>query len=241
MIMNIGILQCDEVEIDLVAAYGTYPEMYKKLLHQVAPELIFTVYDVRNNEFPRSVDEADAYLITGSRHGVNDDFPWIYLLEEFIRCLQDSRKKVIGVCFGHQLIAKALGGKVIKSTKGWGIGMSVNRITHHKPWMFPAMEELNLIMSHQDQIIVIPPETEVLATSDFCPFYMLQISDNFFTVQGHPEFSKNYFQSLIDIRKHRYDKELYEQGVKSLQLKCDDRVFSEWIVNFLLKENKRDA
>lgn len=236
--MNIGILQCDQVDPDLLAVHGTYPDMYKKLLHQVAPEWHFAVYDVRNNEFPKSIDAADAYLITGSRHGVNDDFPWICSLEELTRSLHAARKKVIGICFGHQLIVKALGGKVIKSPRGWGIGMSVNQIIQHKSWMLPTQERLNLIMSHQDQVVAIPSETDVLASSDFCPFYMLQINDNFVTVQGHPEFSKNYFQSLIELRKQKFDKKLYEQGVKSLQLKCDDRVFAGWIVNFLSETHK---
>ncbi|ARB91715.1 GMP synthase [Legionella longbeachae] len=236
--MNIGILQCDQVDPELIAAHGNYPDMYKKLLHEAAPDLNFAVYDVRNNGLPKSIDAADAYLITGSRHGVNDDFPWIYSLEAFTRSLHDARKKVIGICFGHQLVVKALGGKVIKSPNGWGIGMSVNKITQHKPWMFPTLEQLNLIMSHQDQVVAIPSETEVLATSDFCPFYMLQINDNFVTVQGHPEFSKNYFQSLIEMRKQKFDKKLYEQGVKSLQLKCDDRVFAGWVVNFLSGTHK---
>ncbi|KTD10740.1 glutamine amidotransferase, class I [Legionella gratiana] len=239
--MNIGILECDQVDTDLIAAHGTYSEMYKKLLHQAAPNLNFTVYDVRNDALPISMDAADAYLITGSRHGVNDNLSWIHSLEEFIRCLHAARKKVIGICFGHQLIAKALGGKVVKSTKGWGIGMSINKITQHKPWMFPPLEEFNLIMSHQDQVIEIPSEAEVLATSEFCPFYMLQIGDNFFTVQGHPEFSKIYFQSLIEARKQKFDQKLYEQGLKSLQLRCDDGVFARWVVNFLIEKPKEDS
>ncbi|CAM3021070.1 glutamine amidotransferase, class I [Legionella steigerwaltii] len=231
--MNIGILQCDQVEPDLIMTYGTYSEMYIKLLRQAEPNLTFTVYDVRLDELPNHIDASDAYVITGSRHGVNDGFLWITALEEFVRRLHEARKKVIGICFGHQLIAKALGGKVIKSPKGWGVGMSINKITQHKSWMSPSLSQLNLIVSHQDQVVVLPSEVEVLATSDFCPFYMLQFRHNLFTVQGHPEFSKSYSQALMEIRKNRLGKELTDSGLKSLQLPCDDAIFAQWIVNFL--------
>ncbi|KTD41642.1 glutamine amidotransferase-related protein [Legionella parisiensis] len=231
--MKIGILQCDQVAPELITLHGTYSEMYIKLLYQVEPNLIFTVYDACHGELPAHIDVEDAYVITGSHHGVNDGYSWITALEEFIRCLHVGRKKVVGICFGHQLIAKALGGTVIQSPKGWGIGMSVNKITQHKSWMTPSLGVLNLIVSHQDQVVVLPPEAEVLAASDFCPFYMLQIRDNLFTVQGHPEYSKNYAQALIEIRKSKLSEELVEQGLKSLQQHCDDGVFSSWIVNFL--------
>ncbi|KTD67325.1 MULTISPECIES: glutamine amidotransferase-related protein [Legionella] len=231
--MNIGILQCDQVETELVATYGTYQDMYIKLLQQVASNLTFTVYDVRCDELPSHLDAADAYIITGSRHGVNDGFPWITGLEEFVLRLHEANKKVIGICFGHQLIAKALGGQVIKSPKGWGVGMSVNKMTQRKAWMSPSLNQLNLIVSHQDQVLVLPSEAEVLAASDFCPFYMLQIRDNLLTVQGHPEFSKVYSQALIEMRKNRLGEELVECGLKSLQQPCDDAVFAQWIVNFL--------
>ncbi|PWY56390.1 GMP synthase [Legionella qingyii] len=231
--MNIGILQCDQVDPRLIEVHGTYSEMYIKLLHQEGPNLSFTVYDVRYDELPSHIDAADAYVITGSRYGVNDDLAWISALEEFIRRLHAARKKIIGICFGHQLIAKALGGKVIKSHQGWGIGMSVNKITQHKPWMSPSLGILNLIVSHQDQVVFLPEEAEVLAASDFCPFYMLQIGDNLLTVQGHPEFSKRYSQALIELRKNNLGKELAAQGLKSLQQHCDDKVFAKWVINFL--------
>ncbi|AWN73995.1 GMP synthase [Legionella anisa] len=231
--MKIGILQCDQVVPELISLHGTYSEMYIKLLHQAEPNLIFTVYDVCHGELPAHIDAEDAYIITGSRYGVNDGFSWITALEELVRCLHAERKKVVGICFGHQLIAKALGGKVIQSPKGWGIGMSVNKITQHKSWMVPSLGALNLLVSHQDQVVVLPPEAEILAASDFCPFYMLQIRDNLFTVQGHPEYSKNYIQALIEIRKHKLSKELVDQCLKSLQQHCDDRAFSSWIVKFL--------
>jgi GMP synthase-like glutamine amidotransferase len=230
--MNIGILQCGHVREQFVAEHGKYPAMFSALLKQADPTLTFTLYDTENNEFPSNIDACDAYLITGSRHCVNDDFSWINDLEHFVRQLHQAQKKVIGICFGHQLIAKALGGKVIKSPNGWGIGMSKNKIMQKKPWMNPAPEQFTLPMSHQDQVVELPPEAEVIASNDFCPFYMMQIGNNL-TVQGHPEFSKAYAQALIEFRKDILDTQRYEKGIASLQWDKDDAVFAKWIVNFL--------
>jgi GMP synthase-like glutamine amidotransferase len=231
--MNIGIIQCDQVEADLLPEYGTYPQMFARWLQPIAPEFTYSVYDVRRGEFPNHIDASDAYLITGSRHGVYNSFAWIRSLEGLIREMHESGKKIIGICFGHQLIAKALGGKVIKSPKGWGIGMSVNQIIQQKPWMAPSLELLKLRVSHQDQVVELPPEAEVLAESDFCPFYVLQIRDNLLTVQGHPEFSRAYAQALIETRKNKYGEELAQKALKSLQQNCDDTIFAQWVVNFL--------
>ena len=230
--MNIGILQCGHVDENLVPQHGRYPDMFIALLTQADPTLTFTLYDAKYRDLPPHVDTCDAYLITGSRHGVNDDVPWISKLEDFIRDLHTAQKKVIGICFGHQLIAKALGGKVIKSPKGWGVGMSKNKITHQKPWMIPPRDKFNLLISHQDQVIDLPPGAEVLASNEACPFYMVQIGNNL-TVQGHPEFSKAYSQALIEYRKDSLDTARYEQGLQSLQLDKDDTVVAQWIINFL--------
>ena len=230
--MNIGILQCGHVQENLVPQHGEYPDMFITLLKKACPTLSFTMYDAKYDTLPTHVDACDAYLITGSRHGVNDDLPWIPKLEQFIRDLHAAHKKVIGICFGHQLIAKALGGKVIRSPKGWGVGMSKNKVTQQKPWMNPAREKFNLLVSHQDQVVELPPGAEVLASNETCPIYMTQIGNNL-SVQGHPEFSKAYSEALIEYRKDSLDTARYEQGLQSLKLDKDDALVARWIINFL--------
>ncbi|CEK10043.1 glutamine amidotransferase-related protein [Legionella hackeliae] len=230
--MNIGILLCDLVK-EQFQEHGQYPEMFAKLLHQVDSTLKFSVYDVRQEQFPDQIDAADAYLISGSRHCVNDDFPWLRKLEEFILHVHKAQKKIIGICFGHQLIAKVLGGKVAVATNGWGVGISTNKIIQHKSWMTPAQDNLNLIVSHRDQVVELPKDAEILAASDFCPVYMMQINNHLLTVQGHPEFSKSYSQALIEDRKTLLGEELANQGLTSLHLHVDDHLFAHWIINFL--------
>ncbi len=230
--MNIGLLQCGQVQEKLVPQHGQYPDMFITLLKRSDPTLTFTLYDAEHADLPSHVGACDAYLITGSRHGVNDNLPWIPKLEEFVRHLYATQKKVIGICFGHQLIAKALGGTVIKSPGGWGVGMSTNKVTQQKPWMNPTRNTFNLLISHQDQVVERPPCAEVLASNETCPIYMMQIG-NSLTVQGHPEFSKAYAQALIEYRKDSLDSVRYQQGLQSLQLNKDDALIAQWIINFL--------
>ncbi len=231
--MNLGILKCDSVSDIFVAEHGQYPEMFASLLSPVDPSLQFTIFDAEHGELPSHVDAADAYLITGSRHGVNDEYPWIAQLEHFVRSLYAAQKKVIGICFGHQLIAKALGGKVIKSPKGWGVGMSQNTVIQVKDWMLPLQTSFNVLVSHQDQVVELPKEAEVVAQNDLCPFYMLQVGNYFFTIQGHPEFTKAYSRALMVSREDRLNEIEFAQGMNSLELHEDADLIAHWIINFL--------
>ncbi|HAT1660437.1 glutamine amidotransferase-related protein [Legionella pneumophila] len=230
--MNLGILLCDKVSEVFVEDHGQYPEMFANLLHPADATLEFTVFDAEHGELPTDIHAVDAYLISGSRHGVNDNYPWIRKLEEFVRTLHASQKKLIGICFGHQLIAKALGGKVIKSPKGWGVGMSQNQIYQFKEWMSPSLNCFNLLVSHQDQVIELPTGAEILAGSDFCPNYMMQIG-SFFSVQGHPEFTKSYSRDLMVSREDSVNEIEFAKGMKSLELHEDDTIIAQWIINFL--------
>lgn len=233
--LNLGILQCDRVREKFVPLHGQYPDMFTSLLKSVDHSFTFTTYDVEQDNLPSHVDECDAYLITGSRHGVNDNLPWVAKLEEFVRQLHTAQKKLIGICFGHQVIAKALGGKVIKSPNGWGVGMSINKITRQKSWMTPTCDTFNLLISHQDQVVELPEGAEIVASNDLCPFYMMQIG-NALSVQGHPEFSKAYSKALIESREDILSKECYEQGLRSLNLEKDNTLVAQWITNFLCSD-----
>lgn len=230
--MKIGILQCDSVLEALQPEFGDYPEMFADRLIAVAAEWQFMNYAVHLSEFPQSLDECDGYITTGSRHSVYDDIPWIERLEEFVRDLNGAQKKLVGICFGHQLIARALGGTIQKSDKSWAVGVSFNQIDRRKPWMEPFQPELDLVVSHQDQVSHLPEGIEVLASSQFCPYYMLQQGNHFMSVQGHPEFSKNYSYALMDGRRKRIPANRIREGMTSLSADVDDRLMFQWIINF---------
>ncbi len=232
--MKIGLLQCDEVMDELQPQFGTYPQMFNALFDSISADIQWIIYNTVAGELPASTDECEGYITTGSRFGVNDGDDWINHLQGFIAALAKDGKKYVGICFGHQLLEKALGGKVEQSNRGWGVGVSFNQIQHSKDWMQPDQDSLNLIVSHQDQVTQLPPHSEVLASSSFCPYYMIQCGDNMMSVQGHPEFSKSYSSELMNRRKDSIPADRIEQGQVSLKARVDDHLMARWIMNFLL-------
>ncbi|NMH64156.1 glutamine amidotransferase-related protein [Shewanella salipaludis] len=231
--MKIGILQCDDVSEPLLQAHGNYPEMFHELLTGLDETIGICIYRVMDSEYPAAIDECDAYIISGSRHSVNEDLAWIRTLEAYVRELYLANKKLVGICFGHQLMAKALGGEVIQSPKGWGVGVATTEITRKQPWMTQDEERMSLLVSHQDQVSVLPAAAQVLAASDFCPFYMVQIDAHFLGIQGHPEFSKAYSRDLMEARRHRIPAGRIAQGLESLSQPLDNRRVTQWLIDFI--------
>ncbi|MRI31765.1 GMP synthase [Endozoicomonas sp. OPT23] len=231
--MKIGLLLCDDVRSELQKEHKNYPEMFAALLKKQQPDLELVIYRVLDNKLPAKTDECDGWLISGSRHGANDDFEWISALEDFIRQLHKEGRKLVGICFGHQVMAQALGGKVVESDKGWGVGMSENSLLRYKAWMDKGIGEFNLLVSHKDQVVELPESTEILAASDFCPYYMLQYGENFMSVQGHPEFSKEYSAALMDSRRDSIPEKVLNMGMESLIQKPDSDLLGKWIIQFL--------
>ncbi|WP_148252897.1 glutamine amidotransferase-related protein [Aidingimonas lacisalsi] len=231
--MRIGLLQCDDVAPELRDDHGNYPDMFERLFTSVDPTLTFRVWRCLDGEIPDDIEAVDAWLTTGSKFGVNDGDVWIDTLCGFVRQLWQAGKPLVGICFGHQLIAKALGGDVIQSPKGWGVGMSFNRVLERADWMDPWQEGLDLVVSHQDQIITLPPHAKVLAESDFCPFYVMQVGEHFLGVQGHPEFAKPYSADLMALRKHLVGANRVREGLASLHAPVDDQLMVRWILNFM--------
>lgn len=231
--MKLGILICDRVQPQLQTDYGDYPQMFERLLQSLPAPLELQYFSVIDNQLPEDIDVCDVYMTSGSKWGVNDDFDWIRNLEKFILQLHQAKKGFIGICFGHQLIAQALGGSVAKSDKGWGIGVASNQMIKQKAWMQPYQTNFDLVVSHQDQITELPKDAEVLMGNDFCPFAMIQIGTHFLGLQGHPEFSHDYSLALMNSRKDRIPAERIELGKISLDKKTDEELAINWILQFL--------
>ena len=234
--MKLGLLQCDDISGDLQKQQGNYPEMFETLLRQRLPDMEYHVYRVLDGVLPERPEECDVYLITGSKFGVNDGWPWIAELEAFVVQLWEAAVPLVGICFGHQVMAKALGGEVHKSPKGWGVGLSFNDVIVNKPWMQPTRDSLDLIVSHQDQVVRLPPQAEILGRSDFCPYYLLQYGEHFMSVQGHPEFCKAFSHELMDSRSDALPPARYRAGKASLSGEVDGGLMLDWIVLFLQQD-----
>jgi GMP synthase-like glutamine amidotransferase len=187
--MQIGILQTGQAPDALRASAGDYPDMFAQLL--AAPDMTFRTWHVEAMDFPASPEDADGWLITGSRHGAYEDHAFIPRLEQFIRDVFVSARPLVGICFGHQIMAQAMGGRVEKFAGGWAVGP--------QSYDFDG-ESLRLNAWHQDQVTVVPPDARVVASNDFCRYAALAYGDRGFSVQAHPEFHDSFVQGLIDTR-----------------------------------------
>ncbi|MDG1176779.1 MAG: gamma-glutamyl-gamma-aminobutyrate hydrolase family protein [SAR324 cluster bacterium] len=233
--MKIGILQCDATNENFRDEHGDYPEMFISLFQSIDPELQFAVFDVRLEQYPQTPQECDAYLITGSRFSVYDDEAWIRKLEKFVVELHSEKHPLLGICFGHQMIARALGGKTEKATQGWGVGVQSYRRTKIKSWLKPDLENFSLLAVHQDQVTQLPLGAELIAESEFCPNAAFRIDDHILTFQAHPEFEKAYSKVLLVLREQNLGPEIFAAGVKSLDQSIQPQVITNWMINFLRK------
>ncbi|WP_111431539.1 gamma-glutamyl-gamma-aminobutyrate hydrolase family protein [Rhodobacteraceae bacterium DSL-40] len=199
--MKIGILETGEVRPELQGRHGGYPAMFERLLGAVDPDLEFITVRVVAGEMPASLHDADAWLVTGSRHGVYDGLAWIEPLKAFLRAAVEARVPVVGICFGHQILAEALGGRAEKSAAGWRLGVEDYRLTARPAWLEGLPEQFAMRAVHQDQVTRLPEGAHVIAGSELCPYAVLAYgpleAPDAITIQPHPEFDAAYLDELI--------------------------------------------
>jgi GMP synthase-like glutamine amidotransferase len=224
--MKLAILETGVPPGDLKTSFGDYPAMFGHLL---GDGFEIATFDVQAGHFPEDPAAHHAYLITGSPAGVYDPLPWIAPLMDFIRSADGA--KMVGVCFGHQVMAEALGGHVEKSEKGWGAGLHQYSVVHREPWM-DGEQSVAIPASHQDQVILQPPNTAVIAQSAFTPYAALAWTDRpAISFQFHPEFSPEFAKALI---RERYDRVSNpDAAIASLDAPNDSASVAGWIRRFL--------
>ena len=230
--MTIGLLVCDEVRPEYRAEFKDYPDMFQTLF----PDYDFKLYRAFKGELPENVNECNCYMATGSSHSVYEDVDWIKRTKTFIKEIYEGDGYFVGYCFGHQLMAEALGGKVAKSDMGWCVGVHEFKILRIKQWMRPAKTKFNILMMCQDQVMQLPRRAIRLASSEDCPNAILQVGSRMLSFQGHPEFSKVYNKTLMEARVERMGKEVVEKGMASLEKSVDMDLFRSWIHEFLTSE-----
>lgn len=224
--MKVALLVCDHVLNEFVPDHGAYPEMFGELL----PEQPLDPWFVCDGEFP-DINEYDAFIATGSKLSVYDDFEWIEKLKAFTCEAFEKGKKYVGICFGHQLIAEALGGKVEKAEVGYLIGVHEFKIVEKIPWADKQRSSYNILMLCQDQLIQLPPDSTVLTSNSECPIGMYSVGSHFLGIQGHPEFSKEYNEAVFRTRPDQIVEEKISAAIQSFQKEPD----TEWLRNLIMQ------
>jgi GMP synthase-like glutamine amidotransferase len=233
--MKVTILETGRPPEALRAAYPSYPAMFETLLLRADADLTFDSIAVVDNAPLPDPAKLQAVLITGSPAGVYEDHPWIAPLEDFVRASAAAATPQVGICFGHQIMAQAFGGRVEKSAKGWGVGRHRYTIQARRDWMRPDAEAFAVAASHQDQVVALPATARVLAASAHCAYAALDYAHApAMSLQGHPEMSAAFAADLVQARRGtRIPEPIAAAALESLAEPTDHALAAAWIVGFL--------
>ena len=241
MPLQICILETDVLRPELVDQYDSYGRMFEQLFARQPIAAEFKVYNVMEGHYPPDSERYDAYLVTGSKADSFGSDAWIQTLKTYLLERYNRGDKLLGVCFGHQLLALLLGGKAERAVQGWGVGIHQYRMANKPTWMSPDLEDLTLLISHQDQVTQLPEKATLLASSEFCPIASYCIGDQVLCFQGHPEFVPDYSRSILNIRQDVYGDQVYQQGINSLELQHQGNMVAEWMMRFVAQGQPRQA
>jgi GMP synthase-like glutamine amidotransferase len=225
--MRVGLLECDDVAGRFPGIEGGYREMFAALL----PEAEFSYYPAHSGALPASPTECDAWLCTGSKYSVYDQDAWIGNLATFIRGVSGKRP-FVGICFGHQLLAHAMGGEVAKASQGWGVGVLPVEMLRHEPWMEPRRSEIRIQHMHQDQVQKLPPDSVLLGRSRHCEVGMFRVGKSMLGIEGHPEFTAAFGGALIRARGEKIGAPRAQEALESLAGPADGPVVGRWIARY---------
>lgn len=200
--MKLNILVCDWFEGLLPDSLPSFPILFYNLFDSVSPDMTYQLFDVQKGQLPSTLRNDEYYLISGSRSGAYEDLPWIKTLQEFICRANQAKVRLLGICFGHQIIAQSLGGKTEPSPKGWGVGLRTSQIVSKKWRTYFPDGKLSLFYNHNDQVVQLPHGAVRIATSDFCENEAFCIGSHILCFQGHPEYTPEY---MLHVSKRNQD------------------------------------
>jgi len=232
MSMRICILETDILRPQLIEQYHGYGRMFRQLFERQSITAQFDVFNVVEGCYPEADQAYDAYLITGSKADSFGTDGWILTLREYLLGRYQNGDRLIGICFGHQLLALMLGGKTERAAQGWGIGVNRYQLLEQPEWMSPALESLDMLVFHQDQVTELPANATLLASSAFCPNAAYSIGDQVLCFQAHPEFVDDYELALLNLRREFLGEARYQQALASMSQAHQGVVVAEWMLRF---------
>jgi len=230
--MKLAILDADILYDTLQPRYISYGMMFVNLPGQSGEDWDMSIFRVIDGQYPVDTAHYDAFLITGSKYDSFADDDWIVALRQYVRAIFQAGKPLVGVCFGHQLLAHALGGRAGRSDAGWGLGVMQYQLEQH-PSFIDGRDSVNLIVSHRDQVIALPEDARRLMSNDFCPNAAFYIPGRVLAIQGHPEFSVDYARALLDLRADQLAPALVERVQSSFDTPHDGPLVATWIRQFI--------
>ncbi|WP_240231897.1 type 1 glutamine amidotransferase [Devosia lacusdianchii] len=231
--MKLTIIQTGDVPAPLRNQFGPYRRMFETMFDSTGQGFSYDMVAVSDGAPCPDPADLEGIVITGSAAGVYDDLPWLDPLRAFIRDAYGKRTPMLGVCFGHQIMADALGGDVRKSEKGWGLGRHTYAVTTRPGFMRAAPAALAVACSHQDQVIVPPEEAEVILTSDFTPNAGLSYRNGAaLSFQPHPEFADDYTIALAEMRRGKAPDDVVETALASIAKPSDSGEVAGYIGQF---------
>lgn len=230
---KINILLCDTFPGLLPPEIPSYASMFREMFRSVDDSIEFEVFPVMAGVLPKKLEKNELYLVTGSNSSAYDNDPWILGLKQWIKDASSLHSKLVGICFGHQIIAQALGGEVQRYTGGWGIGIRESVISDEIMHFYFPNGRLRLLYNHHDQVTVLPPGAIAIAHSDFCQYEGFRIGHDILTFQGHPEFTPEYEFNLIKNHAKDEDEHVKSAAVKSIKQRCHQgRMVTQFILHF---------
>ena len=230
--MHIAVLVTNTDRSDFAASHPRDGEKFRAVLRGVRPDWQVTDFDLTRGEFPGSLAGFDGVIIGGSPASVHDTDIWIARLPPLIRQIVAQGTPLFGACFGHQAIARALGGTVADNPAGWVLGVTTTRITAKAPWMAGAATTLRMNAAHTEQVTALPPGAEGLSGNDNCPFGAYRIGASVFATQYHPEMTDDFIAALVEEFGPALSPELHAKARASLAPPADTALFAEWIARF---------
>ena len=230
--MRLGLLQADWVNSEFIAKHGDLPDMFAAYFG-VDAHVTIDVFEVYKNHFPHRNYRCDAFAITGSRFSATGNEDWLVALRDFIRNADQGSSKVVGFCFGHQIIAQALGGRIARLPSGWNVGVRPLHVSKSEPWMEPFRRALDLIFNHSEQVVELPQSAQLLASDRHCPVQMFSLGKTYLGIQGHPEYTIAYQEELMSVAAGLSQEKRRDAVGRNSRARFEEAVIRSWIWKFI--------